>query len=106
MLVSKRDYYYQIPFSCLQNLCTEIEGHEPLITAVVERGDKMVHEDHPMAEKVELLKESMQLRWDNLKQLSQGHEEKLGESLKAKQVRKVVFYAGMSFEFLQVRGMP
>ena len=46
----------------------------------------MVHEDHPMAEKVELLKESMQLRWDNLKQLSQGHEEKLGESLKAKQV--------------------
>lgn len=67
------------------NLCTEINGHEPLIVALYQRGDEMVNEDHPRAEEVQKLKDDIKVCWDSLKELSDGCQDKLDESLQAKQ---------------------
>ena len=72
--------------SIFQNLCTEIDGHEPLIVALYERGDEMINENHPQAEEVRQLKDSLQLRWESLKELSDEHQENLDKSLQSKQV--------------------
>jgi len=67
------------------NLCTELDGREPLIMALSERGDEMVSEHHPKAQEVDQLKEHMNARWNSLKTLSDNYQENLDESLQAKQ---------------------
>ena len=68
-----------------QNLCTEVDGHEPLITALCVRGDEMYNQEHPDAERVHNLCDRLKKRWQSLKELSQGFEEKLDVGLRAKQ---------------------
>ena len=69
-----------------QNLCKEIEGHEPIITALCVTGDQMVNEEHPRQAEVDQLKSGLVEHLDNLKVLSQNYQSKLDESLLARQV--------------------
>ena len=69
-----------------QNLCKEIEGHEPIITALCVTGDQMVNDEHPKQTEVDQLKSGLVEHLDNLKVLSQNYQAKLDESLLARQV--------------------
>lgn len=75
-------------YSCLffssQNLRTEVEGHEPLITALCVRGDEMLNENHPDADRVRELCDRLKTKWQSLKDLSVGFQEKLDVGLQAK----------------------
>lgn len=66
------------------NLCTEVDGHEPLITALHLRGEEMVNESHPKAQEVQQLSDALKTKWDNLKELSTDFQGKLDVGLQAK----------------------
>ena len=48
----------------------------------------MENNQHPKADEVSELKGGLQTKWDDLKKMSKEYQEKLDESLKAKQVRE------------------
>eukprot|EP00795_Rhopilema_esculentum_P013447 gene13447-4319_t len=68
-----------------QNLCMEIEGHEPIITALCVNGEEMANGEHPRGEEIQELKDGLVEHLDKLKDLSQNYQTKLDESLLARQ---------------------
>ena len=72
-------------FFFFKNLRTEVDGHEPLITALCARGDEMLDENHPDANRVRDLCDRLKKEWQSLKDLSVGFQEKLDVGLQAKQ---------------------
>ncbi len=70
----------------MQNLCKEIDGHEPMITALCQRGEEMGNDTHPRTEEISELKEGLVKHLDQLKVSSNNYQLKLDESLLARQV--------------------
>eukprot|EP00794_Sanderia_malayensis_P017794 gene17794-19571_t len=68
-----------------QNLCKEIDGHEPIITALCQQGEEMTNENHPKAEEINDLKDGLLTHLDQLKESSNNYQVKLDESLLARQ---------------------
>ncbi|XP_076250387.1 spectrin beta chain, non-erythrocytic 5 kst isoform X4 [Rhynchophorus ferrugineus] len=66
-----------------QKLQTEIEGHQPIITKVLELGQKLIKQRHPESASIKQLNDKISANWAELKSYTEKRGQKLELSLKA-----------------------
>jgi len=66
------------------NLRNEVDGHEPLITALERRGEEMIASNHPDSDALKRLIDALKARWQSLNTLSEDFQGKLDIGLQAK----------------------